>query len=76
MLTELLPDSSRILAFQRRFTILSVDRENTGAINWVYPGHREPSEQLPEETALQRRMKPFLLAGGKPGWALGVMENG
>ena len=76
VLTELLPDSSRILAFQRRFTILSVDRENTGAINWVYPGHREPSEQLPEETALQRRMKPFLLAGGKPGWALGVMENG
>ena len=74
VLEQFLPASSRILGFQRRFRIFSVDSENTGAIGWVYPGHKEPSEQLPEETSLQKRMKPFLLAGGKPGWAAGVME--
>jgi len=73
VLGDLLPPSSRILGFQRRFRILSVDKENSGAISWVYPGHREPSDQLPENTSLQRRMKPFLLAGGKPGWAEGIM---
>jgi len=73
VLEELLPESSRILAFQHRFRILSVDRDNTGAIGWIYPGYREPSGQLPEDTGLQRRMKAFLLSGGKPGWAEGIM---
>jgi hypothetical protein len=50
-----------------------VDRDNTGAIGWIYPGYREPSGQLPEDTGLQRRMKAFLLSGGKPGWAEGIM---
>ena len=75
VLAELLPESSRILAFQRRFRILSVNRENTGAIGWIWPGYREPSAQLPEDTSLQKRMKPFLLAGGKPGWAEGIMTG-
>ena len=75
VLKDLLPASSRILAFQDRFRILSVNSENTGAIDWVFPGHREPSDRLPEETSLQRRMKPFLLVGGKPGWAAGVLKE-
>ena len=75
VLEELLPDSSRILAFQHRFRILSVNRENTGAIAWIFPGQHEPSEQLPEDTSLQKKMKAFLLSGGKPGWAEGVMES-
>ena len=65
VLEELLPDSSRILAFQHRFRILSVNRENTGAIAWIFPGQHEPSEQLPEDTSLQKKMKAFLLSGGK-----------
>ena len=75
VLEDLLPASSRILAFQHRFRILSVDRENMGAVSWVYPGYREPCDQLPENTSLQKRMKPFLLAGGKPGWAEGIMKE-
>ena len=44
-----------------------------GAVDWVYPGHKGISEDLPEETTLQKKMKPFLLAGGKPGWAEGIL---
>ena len=74
VLEELLPASSRILAFQHRFRILTVNRDNMGAVSWVFPGHREPSEGLPEDTGLQKRMKAFLLQGGKPGWAEGIMK--
>ena len=75
VLEQLLPESSRILAFQHRFRILNVNRDNTGAIGWVFPGYKEPSADLPEETSLQKRMKAFVLAGGKPGWAEGIMLN-
>ena len=73
VLKELLPPASRILGFQRRFRLLSVNRESMGAVDWVYPGHKGISEDLPEETTLQKKMKPFLLAGGKPGWAEGIL---
>lgn len=73
VLEELLPASSRILAFQRRFRILKTEPEGMGAIEWVFPGYQEPSEQLPEGTTLQKRMKAFLLSGGKPGLAEGIM---
>ncbi len=72
-LSQLLPENSRILAFQHRFRILSVDGDSMGAVSWIFPGFREPSGEMPEKTELQRRMKAFLLKGGKPGWAEGVM---
>lgn len=74
VLEELLPSSSRILSFSRRFRITSVNRESMGAVSWVFPGFHESSADLPEKTSLQRAMKAFLLAGGKPGWAEGIME--
>ena len=74
VLADLLPASSRILAFQRRFRLLSEDRENTDAIGWVFPGYKEVSPGLPEETSLQKRMKALLLAGGKPGCAECIMK--
>ena len=73
-LEELLPASSRILAFAHRFRILSVNRDNMSAVAWVFPGWKEPSSDLPEDTGLQKKMKAFLLNGGKPGWAEGVMK--
>ena len=75
VLKDLLPENSRILAFQRRFRLLSVNADNMGAVEWVYPGHQGPYENLPEHTLLQKKMKPFLLAGGKPGWAEGIMKD-
>ena len=75
VLKEMLPAESRILAFQRRFRLLSVKEDHMGAVEWVYPGHEGPYETLPEKTLLQKKMKPFLLAGGKPGWAEGIMKD-
>ena len=45
-----------------------------GAVGWVFPGWKEPSPELPEDTGLQKKMKAFLLNGGKPGWAEGIMK--
>ncbi len=73
-LREMLPEGSRILAFQERFRILSVNEESMSAIGWVFPGHQKPSDDLPEGTTLQKRMKAFLKKGGKPGWAEGKMK--
>ncbi len=75
VLGELLPPSSRILAFQRRFRILSVNRDSMDAVGWVFPGQEGPPERLRAETALQKSMKAFLAAGGKPGEAVGIMER-
>ena len=75
VLRDLLPATSRILAFQDRFEVLSVDTESLGAVNWVFPGPRKDFALLPENTGLQRKMKAFLLAGGKPGWAEGRLKS-
>ena len=73
VLPRLLPETSRILAFQRRFRLEEFNDHTHGAISWVFPGHREPSEDLQEDTTLQRRMMVYLLAGGCVGWARGVL---
>lgn len=72
----LLPEGSRILALQDRFEFESADPESMGAVVWVFPGCKgRPFEELPEDTTLQKRMKAFLLAGRKPGWATGRLKN-
>lgn len=62
-LPGLLDAGSRILAFQRNFTIHSPapDREFR---QWVFKDPGLPDEALPEDTALQRSLKRFLLRGG------------
>lgn len=67
-LQYLLPETSNLLAFQNRFSVLSVNEDNMGVLNWVFPTHETVSEALPEDTSLQRRMKAWLLAGKKVGW--------
>ena len=75
VLRRLLPSSSRILAFQNRFEILSLDADSMGAVGWVFPGPTKEFRDLPENTSLRKRMKAFLLSGGKPGWAKGLLKE-
>ncbi|MBR6028047.1 MAG: DUF5596 domain-containing protein [Clostridia bacterium] len=75
VLNRLLPGDSNILAFQRRFTLRSLNLATNGAISWVFPGRREPSPDLQEDTSLQRRMKAFVLSGGVVGWGRGEIMN-
>lgn len=61
-LKQLLPENSRILAFQAGFCITPVPDDGE-CRQWVYGRQDIPYEELPEGTTLQRRLKAFLLAG-------------
>lgn len=64
-LKQLLPESSRILGFQRSFRIESVEQAKSGVLLWVYKKRDIPIDELPEDTSLQRSLKTFLKAGGE-----------
>ena len=73
-LRDFLDDSSKIVAFQKRFQIDNVDREATWYMEWIYPGYDIVDEKLPEKTILQRKLKKFLLGGKKFGIAKGHIK--
>lgn len=61
-LVGLLDEDSKILVFQRNFTIHSPAPDDSFR-QWVFKDPNLPDEALPEATTLQRRLKAFLLAG-------------
>ena len=61
-LPGLLEADSRIMAFQRSFTIHSPEPDDSFR-QWVFKDPGCPDAQLPEDTRLQRRLKAFVLAG-------------
>jgi hypothetical protein len=73
-LEQLLPSDSNIIEFQKLFRLESIDYESMAVLDWVYPGANPHIPSLPERTSLQRKMKKFLLDGGKVGWAKGIFS--
>lgn len=73
-LKELLPEDSKILRFQEMFEIGHIDKEDNGFLEWVFKRSDVLTEELPEDTSLQRRMKKHLLAGGWIGEAEGSAD--
>ena len=73
-LAQLLPETSNVLAFNRRFETLHVEEDSLGVLDWVFPPHREVSDALPENTSLQRSMKAWLLSGRNIGWCKAVLK--
>jgi hypothetical protein len=73
-LEQLLPSDSNIIKFQKLFCLESIDYESMAVLDWVYPGENPHIPSLPERTSLQRKMKKFLLDGGKVGWAKGIFS--
>ena len=74
------PAEGMALRFQAAFDILETDLSDDAALEWVFRvagGQRAALDlrSLPEDTVLQRRMKADLLAGGKPGCALGRLRS-
>ena len=51
------------------------DYQSLAVMDWVFPGHKEVSHCLPENTSLQKHMKEFLLKGGKVGWSKGYLNE-
>ena len=80
-LKELLPEKSRILMFQRAFDLTPGEEDARGSVlEWVYHlTHDQQKEarlsELPEDTTLQRRMKEYLLNGGKVVSAAGPLKR-
>lgn len=72
-LEKLLPEGSNILKFQKAFMIDRVDYETNHFMYWVYKRDDIPWGDLPENTSLQRKMKEYILSGGKVGSASGKL---
>lgn len=75
-LAGLLSPESNILSFQKRFKIIKSDLEAQDYISWLF--QRLPGtafEDLPEETTLQKKVKQFILHGGKIGNTAGELKE-
>lgn len=72
-LSLLLPETSHILAFQKRFFLRDVDYSGTEYIEWVFKTRGAKTADLPEESTLQKNMKQYLLDGGKIGSGFGIL---
>lgn len=74
-LKELLDNTSNIINFQKLFVIETTNYDSMSVLKWVFPGHDEISEQLQENTSLQRKMKEYLLQGKKVGCSKGYLNE-
>ena len=74
-LKNVLPEKSRILEFQKAFDIQDMDKESLGFMDWVYGSRDIPLDELPENTSLQRRLKPYLRNNGKIEWTTGKLVS-
>ena len=75
VLQELLPRQSNIVRFQERFVITGRNEDEKEYIEWLFQVPVNTAyRKLPESTALQRKAKELLLAGGNIGTAYGFME--
>lgn len=63
-LREMLPESSNILSFQRRFAVRKLDMPCEGMLQWVFKNPKLSLGELPENTSLQRKIKAYLRSGG------------
>lgn len=74
-LSEIMPETSRVRRFSERFSVAFWEEDSPAFRDWIFPSAvTAPAEKLPEETSLQRAVKRHLLAGGKVGWAEGVLK--
>lgn len=76
VLRRLLPEGSRIAAFQDRFEITEVEEDSREYIEWLFQSPLEiKKEHLPARTSLQRKAKELMLEGGNIGSAYGVLKE-
>lgn len=73
-LTQLLPESSGIRVFQSFFDITPTGEEDNSYLEWCYKRMDLSTEELPENTSLQRDLKRHLLQGGRFEDAKGVLR--
>ena len=76
-LQELLPPTSRIIQFQKHFTVTHWEKSSEeDCWQWVFKVEKDcPLADLPENTSLQRSMKEYLKNGGTVGAADAVWDG-
>lgn len=78
-LKDMLSEGSKILWFQSLFDIFDTDSENNFYMQFLFDleyiqwCNGYDLTKLPEKTSLQRKMKQFVINGGKPGIGLGYL---
>jgi|GEM_PF-766811 len=80
VLRDMLPEHSNILTFQTAFDITPTEEDPNDVLEWVFKLTEKQQEgidlaDLREDSSLQRRMKAYLLDGGKVYIAHGVMTR-
>lgn len=74
-LKDLLSEKSNIRSFSDRFEIIETDSEAKDCMEWLFQVPADTDyEKLPEKTSLQKRVKKWLLDGGRIGVAYGIMK--
>ena len=71
-LEECLSESSTILNFQKKYTILQTDDDSDDAIGWIFGNKLDDINDYAEDTSIRRAAKKKLLAGERIGTALGA----
>lgn len=74
-LQELLPETSKIVHFQKRFELTHASYEGNDCVVWVFQaGPDTPVQDLKENTSLQRKIKALMLSGGSVGSGAGFLK--
>lgn len=75
VLQELLPLNSRILQFQKLFTIIQTNGDNRLMEERIFDDILDDPNAYEETTSLQRNAKAHLLNGGKLGTGIGILTK-
>ena len=76
VLPELLPETSNIIRFQRRFRLVSSEHTSTWFIRFLFQMLPDtPYAELREDTSLQRKVKAMLLEGKSIGTGNGILRE-
>jgi hypothetical protein len=74
-LKEVLSETSNIISFQEDFILDSFDPEARDYMLWVFKNGDLSLDEVPQNTSLQRKMKEYLMNGGKIGTARGHLNK-
>ena len=73
-LLELLGEGSSIADFINDFYIYEEIDAPEAPLEWVFGGKKEDPNEYPENTSLQRKLKKYIIDGGKVGKASGLLK--
>lgn len=73
-LREIMEEDSNIVRFASLFEVIENNSDKIQALERVFGDNVKISDDMPESTSLQRKMKRFLLDGGQVGMGYGIIE--